>query len=123
MNTAKRLAMRVLQTVLVALVLLLIMMITVISCSTDKPKPSVPAGAISTEDARSRCQEALRDRLNHRSTGDFDLFSENIERRGLRTTYANSLSAKNSFGLELRARGACVFDGTQLVDVYLGEER
>ena len=82
-----------------------------------------PVSSLRASDAIDLCRPELKKRLSHPSTAEFDwITGSDFKLDGMKSALTVRLSAKNTFGLEMRMVGACTFLNDQITDVYVGED-
>lgn len=81
------------------------------------------SGGKVTGTALAACKDATLGKLNHPSTADFSIFDTTMRQIGNESRFSVGLTAKNSFGLELKLLSTCVFDGDTLTLNWVEETR
>lgn len=79
---------------------------------------------ISKAAATDACEQAVKSAAMHPSTVSFSrvLDVAFLPHASGRSRLLSSFTAKNSFGLELKYRVSCLFDGTQLIETSIAED-
>jgi hypothetical protein len=86
--------------------------------------PVAPIAAVDKQQARNACQSAALRLASHPSTVDFHYTGETFDTFGNGgARFTTTLTARNSFNLELTHRATCEFRGNTLQDVQLSETR
>ena len=90
---------------------------------TETEQSSEITTTLASSTAYTACEKATLGQLNHPSTADFSMFDTTMRQIGNETRFSVALTAKNSFGLELKLISTCIFDGDTLTLNWVEESR
>jgi len=96
---------------------------------TAKIEPQVPSAesteyqTVTRSAARELCSDPIISQLSHPSTADLNTWDTTLRQVGDKTVFTIGLTAKNSFGLELKLLGYCEIKDGKVVTVQVAESR
>lgn len=94
-----------------------------VQAKTETAQSSEVTTTLTSSTANTLCREATLGKLSHPSTADFSILDTTMKQIGNESRFSVGLTAKNSFGLELKLLSTCVFDGDNLTLNWVEESR